>query len=131
MQWYVQTQGVLAEFSEPSVLREINVYARPTVELDITDDENRTLSVIEQFPFYIKATAGPINQTPIGYHVNIISNELYDTFDTIGNPKTVNVNESLYSKFFDTSQRLIFKLELVTPLYVLFLWIQVSLANRQ
>lgn len=107
LQWYVQTQGVLAEFSEPSVLREINVYAPPTVELDITDKANNTLSVIEHFPFYIKALAGPNTQMPIGYHVNIISNEFYETVDNIGNPKTININESVYSKFFDTSDQLV------------------------
>lgn len=113
IQWFVQTQGVIAEFSEPSVLRSINVYAPPTVELNIVaDDPNDNpsydddLSIVKRFPFYISALAGPNNQIPIGYHINIVSNELYETVDNIGNPRTINVNESMYSKFFDTSDQL-------------------------
>lgn len=69
-----------------------------------------TIGTLTSFPFYIKALAGPSTQMPIGYHVNIMSNEIYETVDAVGNPKYVNVGESVYSKFYDVSGQLLLEL---------------------
>lgn len=60
-------------------------------------------SELGSYPFTVTVSVEDINtnvQYPISYHLSVTSNEIYDTVDNVGNPKTVNVGESLYSKHF-------------------------------
>lgn len=108
--WRVKTKGVTDEYSDYSVQRSIDVLAPVTLGMDITNAYGSSVSTISSFPFYIEATAGPNTQKPIGYHVVITADEAYDTVDHLGNPKIINKDEAVYSKYFDTSAEL--KLEL-------------------
>ena len=61
-------------------------------------------------PFYIRTRAELSSyelQRPVGYHVRIVSNDYYVTVDDIGHTKTINPGDSVYSKYFDTSETLI------------------------
>ena len=107
VQWRVRTAGITKEYGDWSVQRTIDIYAPPTLELSITDADVNDISVIKEFPFYIRGLAGPNTQAPIGYHLSIISNEMYDTVDNMGDPKTVKEGESVYSKYFDISDPLL------------------------
>lgn len=104
VQWRVRTAGVLKKvYGDWSITRTIDVHARPTLSVEITDTEGIPLSgVITGFPFYIKGIAGPPTQTPIGYHVDITANEEYEDVDNVGNPITIGEGQSVYSKYFDT-----------------------------
>lgn len=105
--WQVSTKGIVNEWSEYSTQRTINVYKQPTFdELKVANEYGTSLSTITEFPFYISASSSTTKQKPIGYHVTITSNEQYETIDEIGNLKTVNVGEEVYSRFFDTSEDL-------------------------
>lgn len=110
IQWRVKTAGITGEYSDWSVQRTIEIFAKPTLTIGITDQNANNLTVIERFPFYINAIAGPNSQTPIGYHVSIISDYSYETVDSIGNFKMVNEGESIYSKHFDTSDDLLLEM---------------------
>lgn len=110
IQWRVRTRGIIDKFSDWSIQRTVDIYAPPVLELGITDKIGNTISTIESFPFYISGKAGPDTQHPIGYHVSIISNEIYETVDSIGNPKMVNNGEEVYSKHFDISTSLLLEL---------------------
>lgn len=112
IRWSVQTMGVLPEYGEWSVERTIDVYSKPDVDLEITNSDGDSLQTITNFPFYIKTLGDSAShiQIPIGYHINIVSNEIYETIDNVGNQKIVNIGESIYSRFFDTSEMLIFEL---------------------
>ncbi len=110
IQWRVKTAGITGEYSDWSVQRTIDIFAKPTLTIGITDQNANNLTVIERFPFYINAMAGPSSQIPIGYHVNIISDYSYETVDSIGNFKMVNEGESIYSKHFDTSDDLLLEM---------------------
>lgn len=104
IKWRVRTSGVLAkEYGDWSVERVINIYAKPSISIDITDVQGSSLDRITGFPFYVKAVTGPANQTPIGYHVTITSNRMYETVDDIGNTKIVSKGEAVYSKFFNVA----------------------------
>lgn len=103
IQWRVRTRGILPDYGPWSVLRTIDVYAPPTLELNIQDSNREALDTIESFPFYISAVAGPNNQTPIGYHITVSSNEDYETIDQLGNSQIVKKGDEVYSKYFDTS----------------------------
>lgn len=107
IKWRVRTSGVTNVYGDWSVQRTIEVYAPPTLVIGVTDSNATLLETVGSFPFYISGSAGPTSQKPIGYYLEITSNESYETLDYIGNLKVVKAGESVYSKNFDTSEQLL------------------------
>lgn len=107
IQWRVRTAGATKAYGDWSVQRTVDIYAQPTLELSITDQNGRLLETLTSFPFYIKGLAGPDTQTPIGYHLSVIANESYETLDQIGNEQMISEGAAVYSKYFDTSEELL------------------------
>lgn len=105
IQWCVRTAGVTKEYGEWSVQRTIDVYPAPSLDLRVLDFDGDPIEVIESFPFRIYGLPGE-GQIPIGYHLSIVSNEIYETVDSVGNFKMVNKGEAVYSKYFDISDEL-------------------------
>lgn len=101
--WRVRTAGVTLKYGEWSVQRTVDIYAPPTLELSLTDSEGNHLDTVTEFPITIKGLAGPNTQAPVSYHLSIESNETYETVDNIGNPKTVNKGDAVYSRHYDIS----------------------------
>lgn len=104
--WRVRTAGVTLVYGEWSVQRTVDIYAPPTLELRLTDTNNNSLSTVTAFPIRVYGLPGPKTQAPISYHLTIVSNEVYDTVDNIGNPKTVNRGQAVYAQHFDISTAL-------------------------
>lgn len=104
--WRVCTAGVTKEYGDWSIQRTIDIYAPLTLAMSIKNSEGSELTEITSFPFYISALAGPKTQAPIGYHLSIKSNEMYETLDDIGNTKIVSAGQEIYSKYFDISSAL-------------------------
>lgn len=107
IQWRVRTSGITKTYGDWSVQRTIDIYAPPTLELDVINAEGEHLDVVESFPFYISGLAGPNTQAPIGYHLNVSSTEIYETVDNLGNPQMINVGDIIYSKYFETNDPLL------------------------
>lgn len=113
IRWRVQTAGVTKKLGDWSEERLINVYAEPGLNLTITDS---TAAVVDDtaplhaFPMYVKGFPTPESQVPIGYHVSVVSNDLYETLDSTGNVKMVSEGEEIYSKFVDTSDPLMLEI---------------------
>lgn len=110
MEWRVKTAGVTLEYGDWSILRTVDIYAPPTLELSITDYENEGMYTLTSFPFYVSATAGPNTQNPIGYHLSIIANSGYETVDEVGNATIVTAGDEVYSKYFDITTDLVVEL---------------------
>ena len=110
IQWRVRTAGVTLVYGEWSIQRTIDIYAPPTLAMSVEDSNGNVLTQITSFPFYVSALAGPKTQAPIGYHVSISANEMYETVDDIGNTKVVSKGEEVYSKYFDISSALLVEL---------------------
>ena len=104
--WRVQTAGVTNQYGDWSVQRTVDIYAPPTLELSLTDADKSPLSTVTAFPIRFYALPGPKTQAPTSYHLEITSNEMYETTDTVGNPKTINPGEAVYSQHFDISTSL-------------------------
>lgn len=108
IKWRIRTAGITGVQSEEwSILREIDIYTKPTLNLSITDSEGNAVETLTAFPLNIRADLEGFNSDihhPIGYHVTIAADESYETLDYIGNPKTVNASEMVYSKYFDNPQ---------------------------
>ena len=103
--WQVRTMGILNGYNEDgwSELRTIDIYAQPTLELSVTNSNGELIETLNSFPINIKALAGPKTQSPLSYHLSVISNSTYETIDSIGNEKIVRAGDEVYSKHFDIS----------------------------
>lgn len=107
IQWRVRTAGITKTYGDWSVQRTVDIYAPPTFELTMTDSDGNSISTLTAFPFYIRGIPGPNTQTPIGYHLAVTSNAIYETTDNKGNIRTVGIGEEVYSKYFDTNESLL------------------------
>lgn len=107
IQWSVRTAGITEKYGDWSTTRTIDIYAPPSLSLDVTLKNGNSTDIINAFPFYISAEAGPTSQKPIGYHINITSEETYETVNYLGETKVVKKGESVYSKYFDINTSLL------------------------
>lgn len=107
IQWRVRTAGITKELGDWSTQRTVDIYAPPSLELNVTDSNGNSLETIESFPFYIRALASPNTQTPIGYSLIVTSTETYETSDDIGNIMNVKAGDQVYSKYFDIKDSLL------------------------
>ena len=106
IQWRVRTAGITKEYSDWSIQRAVDVYAPPSLTIDITDVNGTSIDILTSFPFTILAFASPNTQQPIGYHVSITANEAYETVDNTGDTKLIGVGETIFSKFYDITTSL-------------------------
>lgn len=107
IEWRVRTAGVTKEYGEWSIQRVVDIYAPATLATDITDSDGESIETVNAFPFYLTGTAGPYTQRPIGYHVAVVANEGYETVDAVGNTVMISAGQEVYSKYFDTSEKLL------------------------
>lgn len=110
VKWKVRTMGITREYGDWSSTRTFNVYAPATLELEVTAKDGNALSLLEEFPFYVRALGGPSSQVPIGYHVSVIANESYETEDQIGNVKMVSEGDEIYSQYYDLMGELVLEI---------------------
>lgn len=109
-EWRVRTAGITKEYGEWSILRTVDVYAPPTLELNVINANDEPIETLTSFPFYISGLAGPNTQAPIGYHLTVTANEFYETVDSVGNLKIVNEGEQIFSKYYDIKDPLMVEL---------------------
>lgn len=105
--WRVRTAGVTKEYGDWSVQRTINIYAPPTLSIDVTNQDGESIDIVETFPFYLAGSTGPDTQTPVGYHVTVAAKDSYTDVDNTGTTHVVNAGDSVYEKFFDTNEDLL------------------------
>ena len=110
IQWRVRTAGVTNEYGDWSVQRTVDIYAKPALELSFTDINGKSIETLTAFPGYIHALPGPKTQAPIGYHVEVIANDIYETVDNVGNTVTISSGDAVYSKHFDIDTDLLVEL---------------------
>lgn len=104
IQWRVRTYGILAEPSDWSIQRTIYIYANPTFDhFYMKDAKGTDIDTLVSYPFYVSALAAPSNdvQRPNGYHISVIANGNYESFDQVGNVRVVRAGDQIYSKHFD------------------------------
>lgn len=106
LKWRVRTSGITGEYSDWSMQRVVNIYAKPTLILKAVDSNENQIQELTSFPFRITGVAGPSTQKPIGYHVSIIATEGYETVDQVGNKMVVSKDSAVYSKYFDIYDQL-------------------------
>lgn len=106
----MRTAGVTGTYGAWSVQRTINVYAVPTVQLNVTDSTDSELTTLESFPFRIKAETAPDTQSVLSYHVSITSTQTYSTSDRTGTETVISRGQEVYSLFTDGPKNLLVEL---------------------
>ena len=53
IEWRVRTAGVTKIYGDWSIKRTIDVYAPPTLVLNVIDDDGNVINTVTTFPFYI------------------------------------------------------------------------------
>nr|DAQ95995.1 MAG TPA: contactin-3 [Caudoviricetes sp.] len=101
--WKVQTAGVVEEYSDWSIEREVNIYIKPSLEIDIKNQNGVSVNEINGFPFYISVLSKPVSQTPISYYLEITSNNKYESVDSTGRKIIINPGDKIYQKHYDPS----------------------------
>lgn len=101
VRWKVQTAGITNTVGPWSIEREIDVYAKPTIDFTVTDFRGERFDTLSSLPIHVKALTWPETQTPIGYYLSITAKGSYTTRDAIGNPKVVHDGDLVYYKYFD------------------------------
>ena len=115
IRWRVRTAGITGEFDDDSwsIERTITIYEKPFLTLSMTSDLAGTgplTTTLTSFPFYIRAKDSLTSykqQWPIGYNLQIVSNDYYTTVDDTGRTKIISAGDVVYSKYFSTSEELI------------------------
>lgn len=110
IKWRVRTSGITLQYGDWSIMRTVDIYAPPTLQLNVTDQDGTDIQVLTTFPFFIKGFAGPNTQMPIGYHVTVSADEGYETVDNVGRTKIVTAGEAVYFKYIDTNDPLLLEM---------------------
>lgn len=111
IQWKVRTAGILKDdegkyiYSEWSTQRTVDIYAPPTVEVNVTDHTGDSIEELTAFPFNLAIRSGPNTQTPTGYFISIIATETYEDIDETGNTIRVSEGSEIYYKKIDDTSR--------------------------
>lgn len=106
IEWKVKTAGATGVYGDWSVTRTVDIYAQPTLEMNITNQNGDNIDSITRFPFYVKGLASPATQSPIAYQLTVTSTEDYETIDPIGNPKNISSGDEVFSKLYDIKTEL-------------------------
>ena len=113
IEWRIRTAGVTKLYGDWSITRTIDIYAPPTLILNVIDGDGNVINPddpVTTFPFYIYGLAGPNTQAPIGYHLTVSPNSTYETVDSVGNKKIIVSGSPVYSKYFDINEPLMVEL---------------------
>ena len=111
IRWKVRTAGIAMDtdgkyiYSDWSTERTIDVYAPPTVQVNVTDHAGDLIDELTVFPFNLAILSGPNTQTPIGYSISITANEAYEDIDEAGNTIYVGEGSEVYYKRIDDTSR--------------------------
>ena len=111
IQWRVKTAGMLKAsnntyvYSDWSVQRTIDVYAPPTVSVNLTDHTGDTFEELTTFPFNIAINSGPNTQTPLGYFISITANTAYEDVDEMGNNIFIGAGSEVLYRHIESSSR--------------------------
>lgn len=111
IKWRVRTAGITLEYGDWSIMRTVDVYAPPTLDLSITNQNGDLVEVLTKFPFFINGLAGPKTQLPIGYHVTITADSGYETVDNVGRTVIVNPGDEIYAEYIDTNDPLLLEMD--------------------
>lgn len=93
-------------YSKWSIERTATVYSRPWITMSLLDNQGKDSESLTALPLRVRATPGPISQSPISYHLTIVANDAHETNDSDGNSMYVYAGEEIFSRHYDISDPL-------------------------
>lgn len=111
IRWSVQTRGAYGDgssgdtgYSDWSVVRAIDVYAQPTMSLDVTDDAGNHIQETgsaHAYPITVTGSVTATGQEFIGYDVSITALEDYEILDGTGHEITVSEGTKILQQHYN------------------------------
>ena len=98
--WRVCTRGILPDYSDWSVSRQISIYEAPSV---VVKFENQSLSTSEKvfhYPIKMVAEQYPKTQTPMDFYVELKALTTHESYNYAGETIIVSEGTVLYSKHY-------------------------------
>ena len=136
--WRVRTLGVSDGWSPWSAVRNLDIWAGPTLILfasatlggwlwdPFNFDEDTIYTapkapmpdegeddIFTSLPIAIELTSGPLNQTPIGYTIQVTSKDSYTYETEFGDTKIVKAGDVIFEQYYPSSRHSIIKM--LTP----------------
>ena len=104
----VDENGDLKYCKNPSVERTIELYDAPNLSTYILgSSSDGPIDTVTSFPFKVKMEVNETrNQTPVSYHLAIVTNNSYEIIDDTGNIVIVPKSTQVYSKYIDINTTL-------------------------
>lgn len=99
IRWRVKTRGISWKWSEWSVQRAIDVYAPPTLSIELRNELGWYITVLKTYPLYIDAITGPVTQEPLSFYVSITANQAYISSTPFGDIY-INKGDEIYNKVY-------------------------------
>lgn len=127
IEWRVCTKGVMPQWGEWSVKRKVEVYAPPflniwfsyypwiwdpfnfTTDKILNPNDYPNPNILTKLPLSVALLSGPSNQTPIGYTIEIVSNEEYIVDEINGDTRVISAGEVIYQEYFNSNKYLVTK----------------------
>lgn len=127
IEWRVRTMGVIEEYGPWSVVRKVDIWGKPFINMiasttlsgwvwDPFRFATDTIYTAAQAPIYqednvfttlpigISIESGPVNQTPIGYYFEIIAVNEHDYVDHYGERVVIAKDQVIYSNYLSTER---------------------------
>lgn len=114
--WRVRTTGATMEYGAYSVVREVDVYAQPTLALTVTDANGAAFETLAGFPFSVKGVAAPNTQTPVGYYLSVAPTTSYTATTATGEERVISGGELIYQQYFAAETGKAFSLDMTPAL---------------
>lgn len=99
--WRVRTRGVLPEYGDWSIVRQISVYEAPSIEASFINEKDNGAFI---YPIRVKAEQFPKTQKVISYYVSIIALETHECRDYTGEYVLVSKGTVMYSNYIYTQE---------------------------
>lgn len=101
--WRIRTRGILPDYGDWSVMREIDVYSAPSLTVLYKDGcviENAGLYKKVQYPLILEVEQSPKSQTAVEYFMEVIADETHESTDYTGETIIVSKGTTVFSRHY-------------------------------
>lgn len=101
--WRIRTRGILPDYGDWSVMREIDIYSAPSLTVLYKDGcvvENAGLYKKVQYPLILEVEQSPKSQTAVEYFMEVIADETHESTDYTGETIIVSKGTTVFSKHY-------------------------------
>lgn len=98
IEWRVKTCGVTMQYGDYSIMRTVDIYPYPYVNISLCDQYDHPATTFAGYPIIGKLLSGPYGQSPLAYTLTLAANESYNTIDSLGNRIYVRRGDVIFKR---------------------------------